>query len=152
MVLNADNQLQHQQGDSQRTPHQQPLPTQSCMSVTNAGTDCRGQTNNLHLPAVLHGARCYTDASLLSDNSASTRTAGLGVFLLNPGNTSSTTLYVQARIAGIQSVLMAEAAAAARVAKQLSLSSVNFLTDNQSMPNFYNSRDLFNPPHWNIKT
>jgi len=60
--------------------------------------------------------------------------------------------YVQARIAGIQSVLMAEAAAAARVAKQLSLSSVNFLTDNQSMPNFYNSRDLFNPPHWNIKT
>ena len=62
---------------------------------------------------------------------------------------------LQARIEGIQSVLMAEAAAlclAARVAKQLSLSSVNFLTDNQSMPNFYNSRDLFNPPHWNIKT
>jgi hypothetical protein len=51
---------------------------------------------------------------------------------------------------------MAEAAAlcleASRVAKQFSLPPVNFLTDNQSMANFYNSRDIYNPPHWNIKT
>jgi hypothetical protein len=49
---------------------------------------------------------------------------------------------------------MAEAAAiclAAKLEKQLSLNSVNFLTDNQSIADFFNSSDLSRPPHWNIK-
>jgi len=60
----------------------------------------------------------------MPDNGATTRSAGLGVFIINRGALSSTTVYVQARINDIQSVLMAEAAAiclAAKLAKQLSL-------------------------------
>ena len=76
------------------------------------------------------------------------------MFLFNPSQNLTTTLYIQAQAPSVQSVLMAEAAAltlAANITKHLNINSVTFLTDSQVMVNFYNSRDLENPPHWNIK-
>jgi len=66
----------------------------------------------------------------------------------------TTTLYIQAQAPSVQSVLMAEAAAltlAANITKHLNINSVTFLSDSQVMVNLYNSRDLENPLHWNIK-
>lgn len=75
---------------------------------------------------------------------------GLGVFLINQGALSSTIVYVLARINNIQSALMA-LCLATKLAKQPSLNSVNFLIDNQSIADLYNSSDLSRPLHWNIK-
>jgi len=105
-------------------PQQLPSDTQRCNIATNAGTHCTGYRNDVLLLSALHATRCYPDASLMPDNGATTRSAGLGVFIINRGALSSTTVYVQARINDIQSVLMAEAAAiclVAKLAKQLSL-------------------------------
>ena len=76
------------------------------------------------------------------------------MFLFNPSQNLTTTLYIQAQAPSVQSVLMAEAAAltlAANITKHLNINSVTFLTDSQVMVNLYNSRDLENPLHWNIK-
>jgi hypothetical protein len=77
-------------------------------------------------------------------------TTGLGVFLINQGALSSTIVYVLARINDIQSAFM-DLCLATKLAKQPSLNSVNFLTDNQFIADLYSSSDLSKPLHWNIK-
>ena len=72
-------------------------------------------------------------------------------------SSSTQKLRIQAQLSiysRLGTVLMAEAAAltlAAQVSKLVSINQVNFLTGDEAMANFYNSNDLSNPPHWNIK-
>jgi hypothetical protein len=67
------------------------------------------------LPALLQGARCYTDASTQPDTPQQvTRRAGLGVFIVNSHLQS--TIYIKAAMTGTTSVLTAEAAALALAA------------------------------------
>lgn len=62
-------------------------------------------------------------------------------------------LYVQAQIQHVSTVIMAEAAAltlAARISKQLNLQEVSFLSDNEIIVNFLNGR-LNRAEPWSIK-
>lgn len=92
-------------------------------------------------PILLHGARCYSDAS-----------AGLGIFILDPSEQLK--VYIKASVNQVTSVLMAEAAGlafAAWVTSLLHIRDISFLTDCQILVNFFNSSDLSSPPSWDIK-
>ena len=63
------------------------------------------------IPALLHGTRCYVDASIEPDQQNSNpRPAGLGVFILNFQEQTPQAIYVKARLDDCSSVIMAEAA------------------------------------------
>lgn len=86
------------------------------------------------LPALLPGARCYTDASTAPDHSHM--------------------VFLQALMTSTTSVLMAEAAAldlAASMVSLLNLQSPSYLTDNQQLVTFFNGSDLSTPPDWAVK-
>jgi hypothetical protein len=73
------------------------------------------------------------------DSVASTRKAGLGVFILNTTAQQTLTTFVQAHIT-LSCVVMAEAAAlllASSLVKQLGFTEAAFFTDNRSMAAFY---------------
>lgn len=105
------------------------------------------------LPGLVAGPRCYLDAAIAPDSTtASPRTAGLGTFYLDPQRKIK--FYIKARIQGMTSVLMAEAAAinlAAKIATLFVHAGVSFFTDNQHLASFFNGGDHETPPQWEIK-
>ncbi|XP_066361420.1 uncharacterized protein [Miscanthus floridulus] len=107
------------------------------------------------IPALLHGTRCYVDASIKPDQQNSNpRPAGLGVFILNFQEQTPQAIYVKARLGDCSSVIMAEAASlvlASAVGHNLNLSGVNFLSDYEQLVHFLNKNDISNPPDWRIK-
>jgi len=107
------------------------------------------------IPALLHGTRCYVDASIEKDQQNSNPTpAGLGVFILNFQEQTPQAIYVKARLDDCSSVIMAEAASlvlASAVGHNLNLSGVNFLLDYEQLVHFLNKNDISNPPDWRIK-
>jgi len=107
------------------------------------------------IPALLHGTRCYVDASIEKDQQNSNPTpAGLGVFILNFQEQTPQAIYVKARLDDCSSVIMAEAASlvlASAVGHNLNLSGVNFLSDYEQLVHFLNKNDISNPPDWRIK-
>lgn len=106
-------------------------------------------------PALLTGARCYTDASTMPDQASFIpRKAGIGIFIINTQVQPPQNIYIKAAMQDSASVLMAEAAAlalAAAVTARLQIQHTNFLTDNQELVHFLNSSDHSNPPDWRIK-
>jgi putative N-acetylmannosamine-6-phosphate epimerase len=109
----------------------------------------------VHLPALLSGARCYTDASILPDAVSSLpRTAGIGIFIINMQVHPPEQIYIKATMSDSSSVIMAEATAlalAAAVTERLNIHHINFLSDNQQLVHFFNGSDGSNPPDWRIK-
>jgi ribonuclease HI len=109
----------------------------------------------VHLPGLLPGVRCYTDASLTPDlQSLQPRLAGIGLFIINTQVQPTQTIYIKAKMMGATSVLMAEAAAialAAIVTDRLNLQQIHFLSDNQQLVQFLSAVDKGNPPDWRIK-
>lgn len=80
------------------------------------------------------------------------RTAGLGIFLLDP--TAELKCYIKAQVKEISSVIMVEAAAldlASRICSRLGTNEVTFLTNNQALANFFRGTDHEMPPQWDIK-
>jgi hypothetical protein len=69
----------HQDGGQQQPPSY----TQTGNLATNVGTHSTGYTNYVLLLPALHATRCYSDASLMPDSGTTTRSAGLGVFIIN---------------------------------------------------------------------
>jgi len=109
----------------------------------------------VHLPGLLQGVRCYTDASVTPDlPSFPPRAAGIDLFIINTQVNPAQTIYIKAKMTRATSVLMAEAAAialAAIVTDRLHLQQINFLSDNQQLVHFLNAEDQANPPDWRIK-
>jgi len=107
------------------------------------------------IPALLHGTRCYVDASIESDQQNSNPTpAGLGVFILNFQEQTPQAIYVKARLDDCSSVIMAEAASlalASAVSHNLNLSGVSFLSDCEQLVHFLNKNDISDPSDWWIK-
>jgi hypothetical protein len=78
----------------------------------------------------------------------------LGVFIINTQVHPPQNIYIKAAMKDSTSVIMAEAAVlalAAAVTAQLEMYHTNFLSDNQELVSFINSRDQSNPPDWRIK-
>lgn len=103
-------------------------------------------------PALLQGARCYTDAAIVPDQDGPLmREAGTGVFILDPRRK----LMIQVKAMTMaNSVLMAEAAPlslAGTITSRLQFQEIYFLTDSQQMAHFYNGKDYSDPPQWDIK-
>ena len=102
----------------------------------------------VNFPALLQGARCYTDAAIAPDQANQhMRKAGLGVFILEPRR--KLMIHIKA-IATANSVIMAEAAAislAGTILSTMQIQDVFFLTDNQQMVRFFNGSDHSDPPH-----
>jgi len=124
-----------------------------------ASTDTPTTKTNLHgghrfctIPTLLPGTRCFVDAATSPDDGTNClRSAGIGIFLFSPSQKLS--LYIQAQIQQISSVIMAEAAAltlAARISKQLNLQEVSFLSDNEMLVNYLNGGHNRAEP-WSIK-
>jgi hypothetical protein len=86
-------------------------------------------------PGLLQGNRCYVDASIAPDQTNQlARTAGLGIFFLNLQDQVAGNIYIKARLNNCSSVLMAEAAElalASAIAHRLSITQINYLSDNQ---------------------
>lgn len=110
----------------------------------------------IQVPALIAGIRCYVDASLLPDQPAMPRrSAGLGVFFVNPQVQPTQTVYIRARVSGVHSVLMAEAAAlalAATISDLLNFNNTTFLSDCQQLVHFLNAVDQSYPLDWRIKS
>lgn len=88
-------------------------------------------------PGLLHGVRCYTDASTSPDlPSPNSRNAGIGLFIINTQVQPSQTIYIKATMAATASVLMAEEAATALAAV---------------VTNCLGFQQVTNPPEWRIK-
>jgi len=82
------------------------------------------------------------------------RPAGLGVFFVNPQVQPTQTVYIRARVSGVHSVLMAEAAAlalAATISDLLNFNNTTFLSDCQQLVHFLNAVDQSYPSDWRIK-
>jgi len=143
--LSRHHKLQTQ---PQRHPGTQgiPLATQQAQ---------RMNSHVIAIPALLHGTRCYVDASIEPDQqNSSPRPAGLGVFILLFQEQMPQAIYVKARLDDCSSVIMAEAASlvlASAVGHNLNLSGVNFLLDYEQLVHFLNKNDISNPPDWRIK-
>jgi len=143
--LSRHHKLQTQ---PQRHPGTQgiPLATQQAQ---------RMNSHVIAIPALLHGTRCYVDASIEPDQqNSSPRPAGLGVFILLFQEQMPQAIYVKARLDDCSSVIMAEAASlvlASAVGHNLNLSGVNFLSDYEQLVHFLNKNDISNPPDWRIK-
>jgi hypothetical protein len=106
-------------------------------------------------PDLLQGSRCYVDASTEPDHpSLHSRTAGLGVFILNFQEQTPKAIHIKAKLQECTSVIMAEAASlalAAAIINNLNLTEVNYLSDCEQLVHFLNKDDLSNPPDWRIK-
>jgi len=90
----------------------------------------------IHQPALLPGVRCYANASTPPGSpSLSSKTAGLGVFFVNAQVQPAQTIYIKAFITGVDSVLMAEAAATT-INDRLSFNNTNYLSDCQELVQF----------------
>lgn len=87
----------------------------------------------IRMPALIQGVRCYTNASLTPDQpSMQPRTAGLGIFFVNPQVPPTQTIYIKAQASEVHSVLMVEAAAlalAAAINDWLNFNTTTILTD-----------------------
>jgi hypothetical protein len=78
--------------------------------------------------------------------------AGIGILFVNTQSTQ--TIFIKAQLAGVQSVLMAEAAAlalAAQVIDSLHYDNTTFLSDCQQLVLFLNQQDQSHTPDWRIK-
>lgn len=99
---------------------------------------------------LIQGVRCYTDASLTPDHTPQPpRSAGLGIFFVNPQVRPTQTIYIKAHVSGVHSVLMAEAAAlslAATISDHLNYTNTTFLSDCQQLVQFLNEDDQSHPP------
>lgn len=99
---------------------------------------------------LIQGVRCYTDASLTPDHAPQPpRSAGLGIFFVNPQVRPTQTIYIKAHVSGVHSVLMAEAAAlalAATISDHLNYTNTTFLSDCQQLVQFLNEDDQSHPP------
>ena len=106
-------------------------------------------------PTLIHGTRCYTDASTQPDLAVSLpRDAGIGVFIINTQMSPPLSIFIKAAMQDSTSVLMAESAALALATvllEKLELQDAIFLSDNQQLVHFLNGADLSNPPDWRIK-
>jgi len=83
------------------------------------------------------------------------RSAGLGIFFVNSQVQPTQTIYVKAKVSGIHSVIMAEAAAlalAATINDRLSFHNTTFLSDCQQLVHFLNAADQEHPSDWRIKS
>lgn len=109
------------------------------------------------IPALLPGPRCFTYASIATDQTTTSphgAAAGLGVLIINPQTNRTQVITIQGSIDNVSSVIMAEAAAmalAARTARALALQQANYLTESQLLVNFFNSNSLSTPPDQRIK-
>ena len=87
----------------------------------------------VHLPELLQGVRCYTDASITPDLPSfppRARAAGIGLFIINTQVNPAQTIYIKAKMTRATSMLMAEVAAislAAIVTDRLHLQQINSL-------------------------
>lgn len=106
------------------------------------------------LPAILPGTRCYADSSTAPDITLQvSRSAGLGMFIVNGHTSTTSTIYVKAVMGSCNTVIMVEAAAlalGAQILKALNVQQPFFLSDNQQLVTFFNG-DHINPPYWDIK-
>lgn len=97
----------------------------------------------------------HTDGATLPDQEPQvSRRAGIGILITNTNQEQALTVYIQATMQNVLSVLMAETAAlslAAVVSNRMKLQQVNFLSDNQQIVSFLNMANRSTPPHWNIK-
>lgn len=125
------------------------------MQTSNAGPSQPVNRYLVHMPVLIHGVRCYSDASLTPDNNSQTpRTAGLGIFSVNTQVQRTQTIFIKAQVSGVHSVLMAEAAAlvlAAIINERLNFDNTIFLSNSQILVHFLNALDHNNPPDWRIK-
>jgi len=106
-------------------------------------------------PTLLHGTRCYVDASTEPDQLNSTPSpAGLDVFILTFQEHMTRAIYIKVKLQNCSSVIMAEAtrlALASAISYNLNLSGVNFLSDCEQLVRFLNKNDISDPPNWRIK-
>jgi hypothetical protein len=87
------------------------------MNSALAGAPSQVDRYTVQVPAILPGIRCYVDASTQPDQtSRSPRLAGLGILFVNTQVQPAQTIYTKAKVTGIQSVIMAEAATLALAA------------------------------------
>lgn len=160
--------LEHWMADVCRTNDQSLNHTQQDTILSFAGNaeDGRAQNGNQMmclpgpphykalLPAILPGTRCYADASTAPDITLQvSRSAGLGIFIVNGHTSTTSTIYVKAVMGSCNIVIMAEAAAlalGAQILKALNVQQPFFLSDNQQLVTFFNG-DHINPPYWDIK-
>lgn len=127
-------------------PHQQGMPL--LMQAQQNG-------HHVNAPHLLHGHRCYVDASTSPDqHSQIPRTARLGIFFLLMQEQATETIYIKAKLHACTSVLMAEAAAlalASAIARKFQIEGINYLSDCEQLTHFLNKEDHSNPPDWRIK-
>ena len=105
-------------------------------------------------PTLIHGTRCYTDASTQPDLAVSLpRDAGIGVFIINTQMSPPLSIFIKAAMQDSTSVLMAESAALALATVLLENWSYRMQSfyQNQQLVHFLNGADLSNPPDWRIK-
>lgn len=126
-----------------------------CITAGNTNSPTRSSTIGPVLnPTLAPGIKCYVDASTAPDHEPTiSRTAGIGIFFVNPQVQPVHTIYIRAQMTQTLSVLMAEAAAmalAATLAEQLHYDNVTFLFDCQQLVDFLSSPDRNNPPEWQI--
>lgn len=134
----------------QQTPGASQSTRDGALNPSNVNA---GYAFSCRLPGAVPGPRCYSDASIAPDGTTQdTRTAGLGVFYLDPDRNHR--FYIKAKVDQMNSVLMAEAAAinlAAKIGTLFALREISFFTDNQQMATFFNGASHVLPPRWDIK-
>lgn len=129
----------------------------SILSAGGAASETVHLTNRycINNPAMLQGSRCFIDASTTPDHlNPQTRTAGLGIFILNLQEQPSQSIFIKARLSVCTSVLVAEAASlafAASIVQALNITNCTYLSDCQQLVHFLNMEDSSNPPYWRIK-
>jgi hypothetical protein len=130
----GDSMTDMHQNDVCRTNDQNLGHTQQCANFSFAGNAEDRITQNENqmlslpgpphykalLPAILPGIRCYIDASIALDTILqASRSAGLGIFIVNNHPSAASTIYVKAVAMNCNSVIMTEVAALALGAQLL---------------------------------